>query len=108
MHPAILSRRRWERFATSGAKGGEEPLTFYRYPKSHWKRLRTTDPITRLIKEFQGRVKFQDSPHDADGAVPLLLALCDKECIAIRRIDGYRDLAIALPSRAGRPDRKAA
>src|SRR6266852_1982395 len=41
------------------AEGGDELLTFFRYPKSQWKTIRTTNVIERLNGEFRRRVKTQ-------------------------------------------------
>jgi Transposase, Mutator family len=43
-------------------QAGEELLTFYRFPKSQWKSLRTTNAIERLNGEFRRRVKTQRLP----------------------------------------------
>ncbi len=45
--------------ARSLAEGGDELLTFFRFPKAQWKTLRTTNAIERLNEEFRRRVKTQ-------------------------------------------------
>src|SRR5712692_3569936 len=40
-------------------EGGDELLTFFRYPKGQWKTIRTTNVIERLNEEFRRRVKTQ-------------------------------------------------
>ena len=40
-------------------EGGDELLTFFRFPKAQWKTLRTTNVIERLHEEFRRRVKTQ-------------------------------------------------
>jgi transposase-like protein len=106
--------RKWEKrlpaVVRSLEEGGEELLTFFRYPKSQWKCLRTTNAIERLLKEFRRRVKVQESLPDGDSAVALLHALWAEGCIAMRRLDGYRQVAqvIARHKSHGRAAQKAA
>ncbi|MFQ5946829.1 MAG: IS256 family transposase [Anaerolineae bacterium] len=106
--------RKWEKklpaVVRSLEEGGEELLTFFRYPKSQWKCLRSTNAIERLIKEFRRRVKVQESLPDGDSAVALLHALWAEGCIAMRRVDGYRQLAqvVARSKGSRHAERKAA
>ena len=60
---------------TSLREGGDELLTFFRYPKTQWKTLRTTNTIERLHEEFRRRVKTQGSLPSEDAAVVLLFSL---------------------------------
>src|SRR6185503_10599497 len=48
-------QRRCESVVTSLKEAGEELLTFYRFPPSQWKCLRTTNMIERLNLEFRRR-----------------------------------------------------
>jgi len=73
-------------------EAGEELLTFYRFPKSLWKSLRTTNAIERLNGEFRRRVKTQNSLPDARAAERLLFGLILSGQIQMRRIDGWREL----------------
>jgi len=73
-------------------EGGAELLTFFRYPQSQWKGLRTTNTLERLNEEFRRRVKVQGSLPDSQTAVALLGALWEDGCIAFRRMDGHGDL----------------
>ncbi len=69
-----------------------ELLTFYRYPKSMWKILRTTNCIERINEEFHRRVKTQGSLPNADAALKILYGMCAIGLVAVRRIDGWRQL----------------
>lgn len=84
---------KWKRLAPKVAasleEGGEELLTFYSFPKSQWKSLRTTNVIERLNGEFRRRVKTQGSLPDARAAERLLFALLVSGQIHMRRIDGW-------------------
>lgn len=87
---------KWKRLAPKVAasleEGGPELLTFYSFPKSQWKSLRTTNVIERLNGEFRRRVKTQGSLPDAQAAERLLFGLLISGQIHMRRIDGWREL----------------
>lgn len=73
-------------------EAGEELLTFYGFPNSQWKSLRTTNAIERLNGEFRRRVKTQGSLPSAQSAELLLFGLIISGQIHMRRIDGWQDL----------------
>jgi transposase-like protein len=81
---------------TSLREGGEELLTFFRFPKAQWKTLRTTNVIERLHGEFRRRVKTQGSLPSEDAALILLFSLVVSGQITLRRIDGWRKIAAVL------------
>ena len=81
---------------TSLREGGEELRTFFRFPRSQWKTLRTTNTIERLHEEFRRRVKTQGSLPSEDAAVVLLFSLVATGQIKLRRIDGWRKIAVVL------------
>ncbi|MGH7321513.1 MAG: transposase [Candidatus Rokuibacteriota bacterium] len=59
--PSSANGRRCPGVVRSPQEGGEELLTFFRFPKSQWKTLHTTNVIERLHEEFRRRVKTQGS-----------------------------------------------
>ena len=81
---------------TSLREGGDELLTFFRFPKTQWKTLRTTNVIERLHEEFRRRVKTQGSLPGEDAALVLLFSLVASGQIRLRRIDGWRKIATVL------------
>jgi putative transposase len=81
---------------TSLREGGDELLTFFRFPKTQWKTLRTTNVIERLHEEFRRRVKTQGSLPTEDAALVLLFSLVASGQIKLRRIDGWRKIAAVL------------
>ena len=95
---------KWKKLApkvvVSLEEAGDELLTFYRFPKSQWKSLRTTNSIERINGEFRRRVKTQSSLPDARAAERLLFGLIITGQIQIRRIDGWRDLKQVSPLKA--------
>lgn len=78
--------------AASLLEAGEELLTFYRFPASQWKALRTTNAIERLHGEFRRRVKTQGSLPDTQTAEVLLFGLLASGQIRMRRLDGWQDM----------------
>jgi transposase-like protein len=77
-------------------EAGLELLTFYSYPKSMWKSLRTTNALENLNREFRRRTKTQGSFSTEAAGVTLLWALVAFGQIRMRRIDGYRDIGKLL------------
>jgi putative transposase len=87
---------KWKKLApkvvVSLEEAGEELLTFYGFPNSQWKALRTTNAIERLNGEFRRRVKTQGSLPSAQAAEFLLFGLIISGQIRMRKIDGWREL----------------
>src|SRR5213593_4604519 len=97
------ARRAWLRFTTKWKKlcpavvesleeAGAELLTFYRFPESQWKGLRTTNIIERVIEEFRRRVKTQAVLPSEDSALLLLYGLVASGQLKFRKLDGYQEL----------------
>jgi transposase-like protein len=85
-------------------EAGEELLTFYRYPVSQWKGLRTTNAIERLYLEFRRRVKTQGSLPSEAAVLALLYGLLASGQIRFRKLDGWQEMVTALtvpPSKTG-------
>ena len=78
--------------------GGDELLTFYRFPKAQWRTLWTTNAIERLNGEFRHRrVKTQCSLCTEDAAVVVvvvvvLFSLVATGQIKLCKLDGYQKL----------------
>jgi transposase-like protein len=84
--------KRAPKVAESLQEAGDELLTFYRFPTSPWKALRTTNAIERLHGEFRRRVRTQGSLPHAQAAELLLFGLLSSGQIRMRRIDGWQHL----------------
>jgi transposase-like protein len=80
-------------------EGGDELLTFFRFPKRQWKTLRTTNVIERLNEEFRRRVKTQGALPTEDAALVLLFGLVVSGQIRLRRLDGWRQIPAILRER---------
>jgi len=95
---------KWKKLAPKVAgsleEAGEELLTFYSFPNSQWKSLRSTNAIERLNGEFRRRVKTQGSLPNANAAELLLFGLLISGQIHMRRIDGWRELGRISMSQA--------
>ncbi len=78
---------------TSLREGDDELLTFFTFPNTQWKTLRTMNTIERLYEEFRRRVKTQGSLPSEDAA---LVSLVVSGQIRLRRIDGWRKIPIVL------------
>jgi len=97
------ARRAWLRFTSKWKKlcpavvesleeAGTELLTFYRFPESQWKSLRTTNIVERVIEEFRRRVKTQAVLPSEDSALLLLYGLVASGQLKFRKLDGYQEL----------------
>ena len=51
-----------------------DSLTFYRYPREHWKMLRTNNPLERLLKEVRRRTKVAEQFPSEESALLLVTA----------------------------------
>ena len=91
--------RRCPAVVKSLEEGGEELLTFFRFPQAQWKTLRTTNAIERLNEEFRRRIKTQGALPTEDAAVVLLFALVASGQIKLRKLDGYPKLASVIRAR---------
>lgn len=82
--------------ARSIEEAGLDLLTFYQFPKSMWKSLRTTNRLENLNREFRRRTKTQASFSTDAPAVTLLFGLVAFGQIVLRRIDGHAQPIAAL------------
>jgi len=92
--------RKWKVLVPAVARSLEEAgldlLTFYEYPKSMWKALRSTNAIENLNREFRRRTKTQGSFSTENAGVTLLWALVAFGQIEMRRIVGYQDFSLLV------------
>lgn len=79
--------------ARSIEEAGAELMTFYEFPRSMWKSIRTTNALENLNREFRRRTKTQASFGSEGSALRLLYGLVAFGQINLRKINGYRDLA---------------
>ena len=84
--------------ARSLKEAGTELLTFYEFPKSMWRSLRTTNPLENLNREFRRRTKTQASFSTEQAGLTLLYGLVAFGQIRFHKIDGYRHVSSLIHS----------
>jgi transposase-like protein len=100
---AAAARRAWARCTAkwqrelpavvqSLEEGGDELLTFYRFPARQWKSLRSTNIVERVIEEVRRRVKTQGALPSVDAVLVLCYGLIATGQLALRRIPGWQTL----------------
>lgn len=48
-----------------------ETLTYYRYPDTHWQRIRTKNPLERIMREIRRRTRVVGAFPDGQSALML-------------------------------------
>ncbi len=78
--------------AASLEEAGQELLTFYQFPASQHRSLRTTNSIERMQQEFRRRVKTQAALPNEGAVLRVFFGLWISGQMKLRRIRGYRDM----------------
>ena len=78
--------------AASLEEAAENLLTFYRFPESQWRSLRTTNAIERMQLEFRRRVKTQAALPNEGAVLRVFFGLWISGQMKLHRISGYRDI----------------
>ncbi len=55
-------------------KGIVETLSYMNYPRTHWTRIRTNNPLERIMKEIRRRTRVIGSFPDGESALMLVTA----------------------------------
>ena len=55
-------------------EGFEETLSFYQFPREHWRSLRTNNPLERILREIRRRTRVVGSFPDGKSALMLAAA----------------------------------
>lgn len=50
----------------------DETLTYYRYPHQHWQRIRTNNPMERIMREIRRRTRIVGAFPDGESALMLV------------------------------------
>ena len=97
----FLSRwkKRCEAVARSLEEGGADLLTFFRYPESMWKCLRTTNIIERIHGEMRRRVKTQAALPNEEAVLNVVYGLFVAGVVRLRRVDGWQKISEVRRSR---------
>jgi transposase-like protein len=54
--------------------GVEETLTYYAFPEEHWRRVRTNNPLERILREIRRRTRVVGAFPDGQSALNLAAA----------------------------------
>jgi transposase-like protein len=54
--------------------GVAETLTYYTFPEEHWRRIRTNNPLERLLREIRRRTRVVGAFPDGQSALNLAAA----------------------------------
>ena len=60
--------------ATLVREAGMETLSYYIFPREHWRQLRTNNPLERILREIRRRTRVVGSFPDGESAVMLAAA----------------------------------
>lgn len=71
---AKLQKMKLVRAAGLVGEGIEETLSYYRFPREHWYRIRTNNPLERIMKEIRRRTRVVGSFPDGNSALMLVAA----------------------------------
>ena len=52
----------------------EQTLTYYHFPNEHWQRIRTNNPMERIIREIRRRTRVVGAFPDGESALMLVAA----------------------------------
>jgi transposase-like protein len=69
-----LTAMRLQKAADKVREGIEETLTYYSFPPSHWRRIRTNNPLERIMREIRRRTRVVGAFPDGNSALMLAAA----------------------------------
>jgi putative transposase len=69
-----LKKMKLARAADLVKDGIEETLRYYCFPREHWRRIRTNNPLERIMKEIRRRTRVVGSFPDGNSALMLVAA----------------------------------
>ena len=65
---------RLTRAAELAEAGVQETLTYYTFPEEHWRRIRTNNPLERILREIRRRTRVVGAFPDGQSALNLAAA----------------------------------
>jgi putative transposase len=71
---AKLKAMRLTKAAELVAQKGQETLTYFTYPATHWRQIRTNNPLERIIREIRRRTRVVGAFPDGQSALILVAA----------------------------------
>ena len=67
-----LNKKKLRSAASVVEKGIAETLTYYDFPSRHWRRIRTNNPLERIMKEIRRRTRVVGAFPDGKSAIMLV------------------------------------
>jgi transposase-like protein len=64
----------WTRAAELVEAAVEETLAYYAFPEEHWRRIRTNNPLERILREIRRRTRVVGAFPDGQSALNLAAA----------------------------------
>ena len=71
---AKLKTMKLKKAAETVSDGIEETLSYYHFPQEHWRRIRTNNPLERIMKEIRRRTRVVGAFPDGESALMLAAA----------------------------------
>jgi transposase-like protein len=71
---AKLQEQRLTKAAAVVESGIEETLAYYGFPEEHWRRIRTNNPLERILREIRRRTRVVGAFPDGESALNLAAA----------------------------------
>jgi putative transposase len=69
-----LEKMKLARAANTIREGIKETLSYYRFPREHWRRIRTNNPLERIMREIRRRTNVVGCFPDGNSALMLVAA----------------------------------
>jgi putative transposase len=69
-----LEKMKLGRAANTIREGIKETLSYYRFPREHWRRIRTNNPLERIMREIRRRTNVVGCFPDGNSALMLVAA----------------------------------
>lgn len=93
-------RKRAPRAVTSLLEAQDDLLTFFAFPASQHRSLRTTNALERLNEEFRRRIKTQTACPSETSVLILFYGLLASGAVRMKKITGWMDLPRATRAAA--------
>ena len=71
---AKLESKKLKKAAELVREGAPETLSYYGFPQEHWRRIRTNNPLERIMREIRRRTRVVGAFPDGESALMLVAA----------------------------------
>jgi len=69
-----LDKMKFKAAAKIIREGIEETLSYYSFPREHWRQIRTNNPLERILREVRRRIRVVGAFPDGNSALMLVSA----------------------------------